>query len=639
MFDLFRRRDKFVKYSMGALLVLVALSMLTYLIPSYNTGSSPTDVVVAEVGDDQITLPDVQRLIQNTVRGRQLPPDILPNFIPQIIDNVITDHALAYEAARLGFQVTDAELSDAIRQNIPALFPDGKFVGRDMYAGFLAQQNLSIPEFEADMKRQLLVTKLREVALEGTIISPAEIEQEYRKKNEKVKIQYVKLTADKYKAETQPTEQEMQDYFKANTAKYSVPESRNVTMLIADQAKMEQTVTPSDVDLRRAYGQNQEKYRVPETVKLRRILLKTEGKDDAKVKAQADDLLKQIKGGGNIGDLAKKFSDDDTTKNSNGELSVARGQMLPEAEKVAFSLKAGETEEVKTSIGYDIIQVINHEQGHLRTFDEVKGELAGEWKKQRVSDLMQQVSDKAEAALKKDPTHPEITAAALNMQLVQAFAVQSGKPFPEIGDSPDFDQAISTLKKGDVSQPVAVAGNKIVLGVVTDVIPPRPQTFDEAKDKIKETITQNKSTAAVQKHAQELMDKAKSMGDLQKAAKSMGLDAKTSEEFSRSGTVEGLGSASYVQEAFGLADGSVFGPVSTTDSTVIGKVLEHVQPDLSKLPEQRASIRDELKSQKGRDRNSLFQEGLRQMLVKQGKIKYHEDVIKRLMSSYVGNNS
>jgi len=642
MFDLFRSREKAVRIGLGALLLLVALSMLTYLIPSYNTGSSPTDVVVAEVGGDQITLPDVQRLIQNTVRGRQLPPEILPNFIPQIIDNVITEHALSYEAGRLGFQVTDAELADAIRQNIPTLFPDGKFVGRDMYAGFLAQQNLSIAEFEADMKRQLLITRMRDVALEGTIISPAEIEQEYRKKNEKIKIQYVKIAADKYKAETQPTEQEMQDYFKANAAKYTVGESRNVTMLIADQAKLALTVNPTDLDLQRAYNQNQEKFRVPETVKVRRILLKTQGKpaaDEAKIKAQADDLLKQVKAGGNFADLVKKYSEDEGTKATNGEISVARGQMLPESEQAAFSLKPGESAVVKSSIGYEVMQVMQHEQGHLKSFDEVKGDLASEWKKQRVNDMMQQVSDKAEAALKKDPLHPEKVAADLNMQVVQASNVQSGKPFPEIGASPDFDQAISTLKKGESSQPVAIAGDKIVLGVVTDVIPPRPQTFDEAKDQVKETITTNKSTAAVQKHAQELMDKAKSMGDLQKAAKAMGLDVKTSEEFSRSGTVEGLGSASYVQEAFPLADGAVFGPVSTTDATVVGKVIQHVQPDMSKLPEQRVSIRDELKSQKGRDRNALFQEGLRQELVKQGKIKYHEDVIKRLMSSYTGGNS
>ena len=414
MFDLFRSRDKAVRIGLGALLLLVALSMLTYLIPSYNTGSSPTDAVVAEVGSDQITLPDVQRLIQNTVRGRQLPPEILPNFIPQIIDNVVTDHALAYEAARLGFQVTDAEVADAIRQNIPTLFPDGKFVGRDMYAGFLAQQNLSIEEFEADMKRQLLITRLREVALEGTIITPAEIEKEYRKKNEKIKIQYVKIASDKYKAESQPTEQEMQDYFKANASRYQVGETRNVTMLIADQAKLEQTLNPTDLDLQRAYNQGQEKFRVPETVKVRRILLKTQGKppsDEAKIKAQADDLLKQVKAGGNFGALAKKYSEDEGTKANNGEISVTRGQMLPESEQAAFSLKPGESAVVKSSIGYEVMQVVQHDQAHLKSFDEAKGELAADWKKQRVSDIMQQISDKAEAELKKDPLHPEKVAA------------------------------------------------------------------------------------------------------------------------------------------------------------------------------------------------------------------------------------
>jgi peptidyl-prolyl cis-trans isomerase D len=294
---------------------------------------------------------------------------------------------------------------------------------------------------------------------------------------------------------------------------------------------------------------------------------------------------------------------------------------------------------VKSSIGYEVMQVIQHDQAHLKSFDEDKAELAADWKKQRVNDIMQQVSDKAEADLKKDPQHPEKVAAELNMQVVQAYNVEGGKPYPEIGASPDFDQAVTSLKKGEVSQPVAVTGNKIVLGVVTDVIPARPQTFDEAKEKVKETITQNKSTAAVQKHAQELMDKTKSMGDLQKAAKSMGFEAKTSEEFNRTGTVEGLGSASYVQAAFDQADGSVFGPVSTTDSTVVGKVVAHIEPDLSKLPAERTAIRDELKSQKGRDRNTLFQEGLRKALVKQGKIKYHEDVIKRLLGSFVGGNS
>ena len=79
------------------------------------------------------------------------------------------------------------------------------FSARKRMPSMLAQQNLTIPEFENDMRRQMLIARLRAVALEGTIVTPQEIEQEYRKRNEKIKVEYVKLTADQYKNESQPT--------------------------------------------------------------------------------------------------------------------------------------------------------------------------------------------------------------------------------------------------------------------------------------------------------------------------------------------------------------------------------------------------------------------------------------------------
>ena len=229
------------------------------------------------------------------------------------------------------------------------------------------------------MRRQLLITRMRDVALEGTIISNTEIEQEYRKKNEKIKIQWVKSRRTSTRRRSQPTAQEMQDYFKANASKYTVPETRNVAMLIVDQSKLESAPHPPDArtdapvypepgKVPRA-GDGQVAAHSPED----------QGKtpeEEAKLKAQADDLLKQVKSGGKFADLAKKFSEDTTNANTRGEISVARGQMLPESEQAAFSLKPGESAVVKTSIGFDLIQVIQHDQAHLKTFDEVKADLA-----------------------------------------------------------------------------------------------------------------------------------------------------------------------------------------------------------------------------------------------------------------------
>ena len=277
---------------------------------------------------------------------------------------------------------------------------------------------------------------------------------------------------------------------------------------------------------------------------------------------------------------------------------------------------------------------MQHDAARIKPFEEVKADLAAQWKKQRVNDLMQQISDKAQTMLQKDPAHPEKVAAELNMQLVKADNVEAGKPVPEVGANPDFDQAISGLKKGEVTPAVAVAGDKIVVAEVTDVIPARPATLDEVKDKIRDTIVQNRLAVLLQNHAKELVDKARSTGDFAKVAKSMGLDVKTSEPFTRSGSVKDVGSATYLQEAFTRPDGSIIGPIATPEGTVVAKIVGHIQPDMSKLAEQRASIRDDLKSQKARDRNSLFEAGVRDELARQGKIKIYQDVINRLITNY-----
>ncbi len=207
MFNLFRSREKSVRILLGALLMVVAVSMLTYLVPQYNTGAPTADTVVASVGRDDITSGDVMRLIQATMRGKQLPPELISTYVPQMVDEMVTDRALAYEATRLGFAVSDADLAPPSSKSFPNLFPDGKFAGKDAYAAVLTQQQLTIAEFETNLRREILITKLREIAMEGTIVSELEIEHAYQESNEKIKIQYVKVSGDKYKAETQPERQ------------------------------------------------------------------------------------------------------------------------------------------------------------------------------------------------------------------------------------------------------------------------------------------------------------------------------------------------------------------------------------------------------------------------------------------------
>jgi len=641
MFDLFRSRDKAVRLLLSGLLLLVALSMVTYLIPSYGSGDRGQDSVVAQIGKDTITLREAQVTVQSALRGRQIPPGMISLYVPQLIDQMITERTMAYEAQQLGFKVSDQDTFNAIRLSIPQLFPEGKFVGKDSYAAMLAQQNLSIAEFEGSMARQVLVNRLREIVAEGTVVTPAEIEQEFRRRNEKSRIAYVKISPDKLKSQVQVTPAEMKDYFDKNRPMFTVPEKRNLAILVLDQAKIEQSISPTEPELKRAYANEKDRFRTADRVKARHILLKTTGKspeEEAKVKQKAEALLKQIQGGADFAELARKNSEDPGSAVKGGDLDwIVRGQTVKPFEDAAFSLKPNQLSGlIKTEYGYHIIQVLDHQQAHQQTFDEVKTQLTDEYRKQRASDLMQSLLDKAQAALKKDP--PDKVAKDLNLPPpIVVSNVGPGDPLPEIGVNRDFEQSITGLQKGDVSQPVAVPPNRVAMAQATAVIPSHPATLEEVQARVRQGVENQKLDQLVTRRADELAAKANSMnGDLEKAAKSMGLEVKTPPAFDRQGAVEGLGQATYVIQAFGRPEGSIFGPIQMPDGKVVVKVLAHVPPDMSLLGAQKPGLRDELKSKKARERDEVFAAGLRERLVKEGKVKIHEDVVNRLVANYRG---
>jgi peptidyl-prolyl cis-trans isomerase D len=348
--------------------------------------------------------------------------------------------------------------------------------------------------------------------------------------------------------------------------------------------------------------------------------------------------LKQIKSGGNFAELAKKNSEDPISAAKGGELSdwVTHGQTVPEFDKVAFSLKKGDTSDlVKTQYGYHIIQVLDKQEAHLQAFDDVKGQLVTEWRRQRLNDQLQRLIDQAEAQLKKNP--PEKVAADLNLQLAKADNVAPGDPLPEVGVNAEFEQAAFSLKQGEVTPPVSIAGNKVAMAQATALMPAHAAKFEDVEARIRETLQMEKAIRLMQEKATELYQKAASMGgDLTKAAQALKLEVKTSPEFDRQGAVEGLGPASMVADAFTKPIGTLVGPVAVADSRVIAKLVDRKAPDLATLATQRNAIRDELRMRKARERNALFEEGLRQALTKDGKIKIHQETLTRLEQSFRG---
>jgi peptidyl-prolyl cis-trans isomerase D len=642
MFDLFRSRAKAVRYLLGALLMLVALSMVITLIPGFGTNVSSNDQIVAEVGKEPITVLEVQQAIQGQLRGRNLPAEMASAFVPQFVDQLITENALAYQAERMGYQVSEADLARTIESVFPQLFENGKFAGKQVYAAYLAQQNLTIQQFENNLRKQLLLNKLRSLVLEGTVVSLDEVEREYRRRNEKVKIEYAAVTPEKYRPEVKVAPEAIQNYFNANRAQFRIPEKRSFQVLIVDQDKVAESTTVPESDLRQAYQAAQDQYRIPDRVQVRHILLKTTDvpkEEIPKIRAKAEDLLKQIRAGADFAELARKNSQDPGSGAKGGDLGwVLRGQTVKAFEETAFSLKPKEISNVVTTeYGFHILQVMAKEEARLRPFAEVRNELATERKRQIVYDRMQTLSDQVRAALVKSPLSASQIASELGVQIVNAEKVGAGDPIPEIGVSQELQEALNSLPKGEVTPVVQVQQTKLAVAVVTDVFPARPAELAEVEAQIRNTLVQQELAKLVDQRSRELAEKAKSMnGDLKRAAQSVAAEWKAPPEFSRSGAAEGIGSAAYLEQAFSGNPGDVFGPVTVGDRRFVCKVIEKIPADMTAFRAERDNLQQELKSRIARQRNDLFEEGLKNRLIAEGKIKLHRATINRIVSNYAG---
>jgi peptidyl-prolyl cis-trans isomerase D len=635
MFDLFRSRAKAVRILLGAMLGMVALSMLVYLIPGAGTPTiDRNDQIVAEIGKDAVTLQDVELQIQQQLKTNRIPPDLVQVIIPQQVDQMIEERALAYQAHQLGFEVSDQALASTIRST-----QFGSLTPQQYRDAIEQQMGKTVGQFENDIRSGLALNALESLAIEGSIVSPAEVEAEYRRRNEKVKLDYLGFDPAKLASEVKPTAEQLKAYYDKNKNFFTQPETRDAQLIVVDSAQVIQTIQVSDAQIESYYNSHKDQYRTPERVQARHILIKTTGKskeETALLKTKADDLLKQIQGGADFAKIAEKNSEDPGSAAKGGDLGwIVRGQMVKNFEDTVFSLKPKELSGViTTEYGFHIIQVMDREPARLRSLAEAKPEIVGNLRNQSVFDLMQTMADQAHTELVKAPQNARQIADKLKLLLVPLDKFKQGDTIPALAGDTQAPASLMALKKGEVSQ-VMQSGNKLVIAEVTDLHPSHPAEYSEAEPQIRAQYSQQEGMRLVADKAKQAADLLKTNGgDLKAAAKTLGMEVKTTDFFARNGAAEGIGAASYLGDAFDKPVGSVIGPINAGSQTVVAKIADRQQADMTKLAQERDAIVLALKGKKTAERQALLRDSVLATLIQQGKIKKHQDVINRLIARY-----
>lgn len=644
---------KIKKIILGGIIVVFCGAMVITLVPGGMLGDAfgfdtQQAGVVAKVGDEDVTIQEVQQTARNMGRQqfpRGLPPAFMPYLMQRAADQLIMQKAMIAEAHRMGFKVTDVELRDELQHGpfSQVLFPGGNFIGQDQYENFVSQQlQLSVPAFETLVKQDLLIRKLRAVVEGGVSVSEKDIAELYQRENTKVKFDYAVVTMDDVMKQIKPSDADLKSYFDShkNTYANAIPERRSARYVVIDTAKMQQQAKVTPEEIQAYYNQHRDEYRVPDQVNVRHILIKTpapgpDGKVDEKAvqaaKQKAEDILKQVQAGGNFADLAKKYSEDEGSKTNGGSLGwIQKGQTVPEFEQAAFALKKGDTSGiVRSTFGFHIIHCDDKQEAHVKPLEEVRATLEPAIAAQKVGTQAEGLANKVSNEARTKGL--DSAAKDNNLEVLSAGPFGRGDSVPGVGAAPEFMSAVFGANAKNPPDMVHIPQGYVIYQV-TNIEPARTPSFDEIRARVEQDYKADQARQLLAKRTQELSDKAKNEHDLKKAAQQVGAQFKTSELVGVNSQVPDIGALSGGPAAivFDMKKGDISDPIDTGRSGVVVSVVERQEPPAEQLAASKDRLRDQLLQQKRNDYMNVFVSNLRDRMQKEGKIRVNDAEMKKL---------
>jgi len=612
MLDRMRQHRNWLKWS----LAIVAVAMVIFFIPNFMrnpSGSAAAGGAVAVVEGREIRSDEFQRTYQAQIQayrsayGANMSDQLLRQLgvEQQILQQMVDERAALAEADRLAIRVSDDEVKQRILA-IPSFQDKGVFIGEQRYRQILSMQRppMTPSEFEDAVRRSLVVDKLRTSLTEWLSIPDKELEQEYRRRNDKVKLAVVSFPNDSFRPDVSATDAEITSYFDAHKDDFRIPEKRKIRYLLVDvEAIRSKTVVPA-ADIERAYNDRITEYTTPEQVRASHILLKTEGKDEAAVRAQAEEVLKKAKAGADFAALAKQYSQDESNAPNGGDLDYfGRGRMVPEFDAVVFAMEPGQISDlVKTTFGFHIIKLVEKKTGSTRSLEEVRPQLQDQLSIERAQT---QASTLANSLRTRITKASDLDAVAKD----QGFSVQESdwfardEPVLGLGASPELGARTFAMNQGDIAGPIQTGRGFVFASLIAkqDAYVPK---VDEVKERVRSEVVRNKAKEFGLKKAAEVAAKLKGAADFDKAVQAAGFKAQTTEMITRDSPIPDLGMAAEVTEAaFTLAPGTVSQPIATDTGSAVIKVLEKQEVTTQELEANKQKFRDDLLADR---RNRFF---------------------------------
>jgi peptidyl-prolyl cis-trans isomerase D len=606
MLDRMRRHKNWLKWSLFFVVVAFIFLYIPSFMPQDGMPAGPNDVV-ASVDGREITVTRFRRAYLQQMQmyrqqfGGNFDERMLKQFgIDQrIVQQMIEEEAALAEARRLGIDASDEEVRERIL-SMPQFHENGRFIGDARYQQVLQMANPPYRpnEFEEQVRRGITMEKLQGALTDWITVSDQDVDAEFRRRNEKVKLAVVNFPADRFREATTVDDAEIAARFESNKNDYKIPEKRKIKYALIDTQAIQARTQVSPEDVQREFDSKPDEFSTPEQVRASHILFKTEGKDEAEVRKQAEAVLKRAKAGEDFAKLANQYTEEEVGKTRGGDLDFfGRGQMAKEFEDASFGLKPGEISDiVKTQFGLHIIKLTDRRAAAKKTLDEVRGQIEDRLKWERAQAEAQRLSEELDQQI-DDPGDLDTVAKTRGLTVSESGLFAREEPVTGLGMAPAVAERAFEMKPGEVSDALRTPQGFAFI-TVTGTEPERTPALEEVKARVRDDLIKAKAADTARQRAAGLAAQLKS-GNFEAAAKAAGLEAKTTELIARGSPVADAGIDPAVDAvAFSLPAGAVSDPIRTENGAVIVKVLEKDDVTPEETATGRAQLRDEMVSER-----------------------------------------
>jgi len=610
------------------ILVAIVAVFILFIFVDWGAGgasSANTDRgYAARVNGETISYRDFNRAVyfmeENYKRmyGGQFTPEMAQQMglQRQVLNSLIDERLLLQQARRIHLSATPEEVRKRILM-MPALNPDGKFIGSEMYTQFVTTQLQydSPAEFEDDLARQITLEKMESAMENSIIVSNKAAEMEYRRTAENAKIRYVFYPAAKELANVTVTPAEVDTFYQQNQSKYAHGEQRELKYLLADVARIRSQIAPNETELRKRYDASKESFKRPESAHVYHILIKVDpnapAADQMQAQIKAENLVKQLRAGADFAKLARENSGDPSSSGAGGDMGfVDRGMTVEPFDQAIFSAPLNTIPDPIRSkeYGYHIVKVTERRPPGYKTFEEVRQQLASQSVDQTAKDQARDEIMRINARIQqsKPKTTTEFTALAnerVTSNDTQWFA--KGGQIPGLGyNSPVVTWAF-TAKEGDISDVIQTQRGPLI-GFVGGVRPSGVSPLADIRAKVEQDAKLEKARQLANQKLGAAMAGAPNIDAI--AAKTGVPAAETN--ISRMGFISGIpGDTNALVEAVMASNvGQTKGPVVAGDGAVAFTVSDMKKITDTDLAAHRGEYVDTLRQQQARSvRASLLQ--------------------------------